>query len=352
MFICPNSRLLLVDDNRINLKVAQGLLAKYKANVDEAFSGQESIEKVKDNKYDIIFMDHMMPVMDGLEATRKIRQQCGENGQVPIIALTANVMKESEEMFLENGFDAFLAKPIDKVELFQILDAYVKEEDKIPVEDVEENTLVSKEDLEKLSMKGVDVICGLNLRKQGVDGYLELLELFYTDGLEKVMLIRNLAEVGDYTNYEIQVHGLKSAAANIGAMELSGKAKEHEMAAKDGNYLLIKDDYDTLLKMYDFILSEIEGVLTTYGKLGDAGDKEENLSAIDDKELVKQVEKILELLEDFKPKDAAKSLDELLKFHIASETKNVLHAIRAKLKLYDDDAAEDMLRELLEVLYL
>jgi signal transduction histidine kinase/DNA-binding NarL/FixJ family response regulator len=351
-FICPDVRILVVDDNKINLKVAVGLLSKYQFKIDEATSGAQAIEMVKETPYRIIFMDQMMPEMDGIEATRRIRSECGENGtNAIVIALTANAVKGAEEMFLQNGFEAFLAKPIDKIRLHELFKQYIPEELRIPTGPEEEEVTVAQEDLDKLAMNGVDVKDGLNRRRQSVNGYLELLELFYTDGLEKVMTIREYAEAKDYKNYEIEVHALKSAAANLGAGGLSDEAKEHEFAAKDGKNQFVDENYEVILRHYEDILSEVERVLALYGRVGKP-EEDEDRPIITEQEVLNRVEEMLSLMEDFKPKDAAMKLEDLLRYSISPETRKVLMAIKTKLRLYDDDAAEQMLRELLEVLDL
>ncbi|MGN0169935.1 MAG: ATP-binding protein [Lachnospiraceae bacterium] len=352
-FKCPSSQILIVDDNRINLKVAAGLIEFYGARIDEAKSGAEAIEKVKEKKYDMIFMDHMMPEMDGVEAVGIIRTQCGENGRAPaIIALTANVIKGTREMFLENGFQAFLPKPIEKEQLHEIMSTFIPEKDKVPDNTTTVAEEFTEEDVQQLAMEGVDVRTGLSLRKEGVKSYLELLELFYTDGLEKVIFIGQLADAEDYKNYEIEVHALKSAAANIGALELSGMAKANEYAARDGREEFIQDNYETLLEEYDAVLGEIERVLRKFGRLGDDDNEDESLPTLPETVLIGRIEDILASLEDFKPKDAAHKVDELLEYRVGMETRKVLQNIRTKLKLYDDDAAEELLHELLDVLYL
>ncbi len=353
MFKCPESRILIVDDNKINLKVAVGLMNIYETEIHEAMSGPEAIEMVRQNEYDIIFMDHMMPDMDGIEATSIIRTECGENGAKPaIIALTANAIKGAKEMFMNNGFQDFLAKPIDKDLLYDIMKNNIPIDKQIEVEYVEEIEECSDGELARLRMNDVDIEAGLSLRKNGIKGYLELLELFYTDGLEKVIHIRELAEQKNYQNYEIEVHALKSAAVNIGALRLSEMAKENEFAVKDGNIGFVEANYDSLIKHYDMVLGQIETVLTEFGILGGKDIENKGLQSISDEELTGKIEEILELLEDFKPKDAASKLDALMEFSISAETKKVLQSIRTKLKLYDDDGAEDLLHELLDVLYI
>ena len=128
-FRAEDCRVLVVDDNLVNRKVARGFLRPYGFIIDEAESGGKSIACVKETKYDIIFMDHMMPEMDGIEAVQLIRSECGENGTLPvIIALTANAMEGVREMFLENGFQDFITKPLDKKALNEALKKWIPEE--------------------------------------------------------------------------------------------------------------------------------------------------------------------------------------------------------------------------------
>jgi CheY-like chemotaxis protein len=139
-FTIPNARLLVVDDIDINLLVAEGMLEAYNATIDTCLSGAEAIEMVKLHNYDLVFMDHMMPEMDGIEATAAIRKWETKQGKlrenrsmafpngVPIIALTANAVAGMKEKFLEQGFNDFLSKPIDVSKLDEILEHWIKKE--------------------------------------------------------------------------------------------------------------------------------------------------------------------------------------------------------------------------------
>lgn len=128
-YVCPKLKVLVVDDNLINRKVALEMMKKFCCHIVEAESGFEAIEWIKKEPFDILFMDHMMPNMDGVEATRIIRQECGKNGQDAIvIALTANALSGAKEMFLSSGFNDFLAKPFEKEQLYEVLDKWIKKE--------------------------------------------------------------------------------------------------------------------------------------------------------------------------------------------------------------------------------
>lgn len=129
LFLAEDYHVLVVDDNLVNRKVARGFLKPYRFRIDEAESGQAAIDCVKRERYDLIFMDHMMPEMDGIEAVQHIRDDCGENGKAPvIIALTANAMEGVREMFLRNGFQDFITKPLDKKALNETLLKWIPEQ--------------------------------------------------------------------------------------------------------------------------------------------------------------------------------------------------------------------------------
>ena len=353
MFTCPDCRILVVDDNQINLKVAEGFLARYAAKIDVAKSGREAIRKVQENDYHMIFMDHMMPEMDGVEATQIIRANCKQEGKYPIIlALTANVIKGAQEMFMENGFDGYLPKPLDKDRLYEAMAKWVPMHLQQTQTVTVEEEYYAEEDLQELMMENVDVKTAFSYRKQSKKDYLDLIELFYTDGQEKVLLIRKLAEEKDLKNYEIEVHGLKNAAISVGATELSVLAKTHENEAKEGNLEFIKSNEKVLSNAYKAVLSDMEGLLTRMGRIGEEANAHTEFIEIEHHQLIAAVESALKNVEDFKPKEAAKKIDQLLACRLDEEVYASLKDIRTKLKLYDDDAAEDLLHELLNILYM
>ncbi len=348
-FVVPDYRVLLVDDNKINLKVAGGAMAAYQFRVDEAKSGQQAIDLVKANTYDMIFMDHMMPEMDGIEATDHIRHTCGENGKTPIIiALSANAYNNARDMFLHNGFQDFIAKPLDKNELHQLLCKWIPENRRLSAEELPETTeKVFRTDKAELFMSGVDLDAALEIHSGGLDSYLELLELFYMDGEEKKALVEKLLYEEDFKNYEIEVHGLKSAAANIGAKEFSELAKKHEFAAKEGDYEWIRQGVPELLSEYNFLLHEIARVLKTKGYLKEEEETEEQAETLPEEETHRRMAEILSDIENFRPKPAAEKVKDLLSENVEKTAKDCLKDVQNRLKMYRDEDAEDLLRAFL-----
>jgi CheY-like chemotaxis protein len=124
----PNRRVLVVDDKDMNLYIAKGMLSLYGLQIDTAKSGQEAIEKIKYNMYDLVLMDHVMPGMDGIETTRKVRKLKGEYKKLPIVALTVNAVAGMKEMFLAKGFNGFISKPIVLQEMDKMLKEWLSPE--------------------------------------------------------------------------------------------------------------------------------------------------------------------------------------------------------------------------------
>jgi signal transduction histidine kinase/CheY-like chemotaxis protein len=239
-FTAPGARILVVDDIATNLKVAEGLLAPYHAQVDTALSGADARELVKRRRYDIIFMDHMMPRMDGIEAAAIIRASEGEYFKtVPIIALTANAVSGMREMFLAQGFNDFLAKPIDVSKLDDAVGRWIPREKQIKADG---RTAADKEaapEAPALVIPGLDTAKGISMTGGTAEGYRKVLSLFRRDAEERLALLREPPEEAGLPLFVTQVHALKSAAATLGAAEVSAEAAALEAAGKAGDMAAI-----------------------------------------------------------------------------------------------------------------
>ncbi len=350
-FKTSGCKVLIVDDNLINRRVAKGFLAPYGVELTEAESGPEAIELVRNTMFDLILMDHMMPEMDGIEAVRIIRKDCGENGTKPvIIAATANAMEGVKERFLESGFQDFVPKPIDKKHLCKTLAKWIPEEKKRKLSDadMEEsgNTENTEEAPREIDIKGIDVAAAMQHHSGSMEDFIELLQLYCLEGKRKLKLLRELFEKGDFRNYEIEVHGLKSASANVGAMSLSGHAKEHEKAAAQGDAAFVAEHFDALYVEYQQLLDDIKAYLSENVK-EQAEPEEEALSR---ETLHERLDEALVRLKKFRSKECAEIVDELLKHRLDEALKERLSEIREQLRLYEDDAAERMLEQMKEML--
>jgi len=275
----PYGRVLVVDDVETNLDVAKGLLMPYGLSIETASSGKEAIAKIKvfgegnaASGYDLVLMDHMMPGMDGIEAVRIIRNELpGDYGKtVPIVALTANALAGNEEMFLSSGFNAFIAKPIDVIQLDAVLNAWVRDRKSVEViKQAEMGMLVTENaeqnDLDGIEMEGIDLARGKK-RYNSESAYLDILRSWYqhTPSLLEKMRYPSFENLPEYA---ITVHGLKGASLGICADEISKKAEELEHHAKNGNIDHVKADNSAFIDMVELMLRNIGGLLEkTAGK--------------------------------------------------------------------------------------
>jgi len=259
-FIAPMARILIVDDITTNLMVVEGLMSPYKMNIDLSKSGKDAIEQAKVNDYDIIFMDHMMPEMDGIETTLRIRELESEYKtaeyyrNLPIVALTANAVTGVREMFIKNGFQDFLAKPIDTAKLDAILDKWIpddKREAFIGDEPI-------KIDSPAFKIEGIDVEAGIYMTGGSAKNYLKTLAIFRDDGIEKINIIRECFENNDLGLYATHVHALKSASASIGAAKVSNMARLLESAAKISDTEFIAKNNERFIEELSLLLESIK----------------------------------------------------------------------------------------------
>lgn len=340
-FTACGVKALIVDDNVINRKVARGFLKSYSLDITEAGSGQEAIDLVRENRYDMIFMDHMMPVMDGIEATEIIRRDCGENGTAPVIvALTANVMEGMRERFLSSGFHDFIAKPLDRKELGQLLTRWIPEERRQTVSVGEEEKSLDPNDFQ---IQGIDIGVASRYYVGDKEGFANLLELYYMDGQRKKELLRELS-VSDISRYCVEVHGLKSASANIGATEVSDMARAHENAASKGDSEFIEQNLAGLLETYETLLLQIGLFLDKNKKQNPVG----KLPPLSKREIKEQAEEALRKLERFKSQECIGIVEELLRHELPRDAEESLWEIHGQLKLFEDDNAEELLRNFIQ----
>ena len=273
----PGVKALVVDDEHMNLVVVKEIFEAYGMIISTASGGEEAIKMCDQNDYDIVFMDHMMPGMDGVEAMHIIKQNAGKaNKPILVVALTANAISTAREMFISEGFDGFIPKPIEVTELERVLKKVLpnnfisySEKNSIISKDTvsEKKTLDStKEDktdiIEVLKGLDVDTEYGLDYCSGDKDFYLELLADYADKSDSKLKEIQDYFNNKDYKNYEIRVHGVKSTSKLVGAMSLSEKAKQLEDAAKEKNEAFITDNHDIFIKDYEALMKTIKGHLS------------------------------------------------------------------------------------------
>ena len=250
-FTAPNARLLIVDDVRTNLIVAEGLLAPYNARIDTCTSGKEAVALVSANRYDIIFMDHMMPEMDGIETAAAIRSLQGDYERtvyyhiVPIVALTANAVSGMRELFLQNGFNDYLAKPIELTKLDEIIARWIPSDKRVRSAAGAHAQTVDQGIFAPLVNAGVDVKHGIVMAGNDEKRYRKALKTFSKDAFERLYLFEVTPTANDLAPFAVNAHALKSAATLIGASHIASRAAKLETAGKDMDIRTIKTHIET-----------------------------------------------------------------------------------------------------------
>jgi CheY-like chemotaxis protein/HPt (histidine-containing phosphotransfer) domain-containing protein len=256
-FHAPVASVLVVDDTQMNLEVIKGLLKKTKIAITTCASGYEALDLLKKKSFDLILMDHRMPGMDGVETFQAMKEEKNHyDPSVPCIILTANAIAGAKEEYLKEGFTDYLSKPVVGEELENMLLKYlpaekVEEAGAVEEEAAEEVDVTTDEDfLTAMEERGLDTAeamkyCGVT------ELYRQMVSMYAAAIYEKAKRIRTFLEEKDYSNYVVEVHSLKSSSKTIGLGELSQRAKELELAGKNGEYQVIEEKTEAVLKAYE-----------------------------------------------------------------------------------------------------
>ncbi len=263
-FTAPAARLLVVDDTPLNLSVFTSLLKATKVSVDTAESGSECLRKCTQNKYDVVFLDHMMPEMDGIQTLHALKElEDNKNADTPVICLTANAISGMREMFLSEGFTDYLTKPIDYVMLEQMLLKYIPEE-KITEESTEETGESRKLPEAVYKIPNLDADSGLSYCGD-VDTYLKSLKLYGEAAEKNAEEIRNFWKVRDIKNLTIKIHALKSTSKVIGAFDLGELAAGLEQDGRLGRLEEFGDGLERFLFMYNELALKLTEMFKSIG---------------------------------------------------------------------------------------
>lgn len=350
-FIAPDAKVLLVDDNIVNLKVAEGLFRTYQVQVETATGGFEAIDKIKDNlDYDIIFMDHMMPQIDGVDTTKIIRNTPIDYcKKVPIIAFTANAVKDAQLMFLESGFDGFLSKPIEVKALKQVMLQWIPKDKQIkaqPLLRVNEN-LNSDEKNNKFGvvLDNIDTNIGLASCMGDVLAYKDILKIFESTGYNNIEMINSAWKNLNFTDFTTYVHSVKSSAKSIGALSLSDLAMNLEAAGKKEDKEYINLYLLDFMELYKEVLKSIsENICST--------EQNDNIftgnESITDDELIHILKDIKNAIDDFDTDKAKELFGELQKYELQEDIAKLLMESVSRLEEYEYEAAVGVVNKVMD----
>ncbi len=359
-FIAPMGRILIVDDNSMNLAVAQGLLKGTRLQIDVAASGEECLELIKRKTYHLICMDHMMPVMDGVQTLHAIRALEGNPSRdIPVIALTANAVAGARELYLKEGFQDYLTKPIDADKFENMLIEYLPSN----VVYLTNNRNISDE-YEQTQEEGegeFDIresqlyLMGFNLRNglryMGGDKalYGKVLRDFHSILQEKETALKDFLQKGDMPGYTIIVHSLKGNARNVGADDLADEAFELEKMAKAGQL----EDVTVRSPILFGMMNTMRNSLRVYLETEDAGEKtertteEESAGKITEEEWTRALHELAARLDDFDGESAAVKIRELKRYDRPESDKKMLRLCEKAVKDYAYDIALEVVNAVL-----
>lgn len=350
MFTAPMAKVLVVDDNIVNLFVAKEILANYEMEIQTAASGEECIDLVNENYYDLIFMDYVMPEMDGRETLLKLRQPESEYfRKIPVVALTAQIGSGGEKVYLEEGFQGYLAKPLDVHELEKVLIKFLPEEYICRKEGAK--PAATSECNDKLWFKRLssvlvdfDVKKGIEHCNNDYTLYMNLLRVIYSDSFSQTTKLKNFVETGNYEEYRIMVHAMKSVSASAGDMKLSYICQENENAAKNGDIIYIQNHLGTLISEYESFLSQIDTILQRESEMMNRGLTSHKEDRSDD-EIKELTNKLLTALDDYNIDDCESVIAELEHTNLDYTKEKVVADVKDLLMLFKYEEAEKLIRE-------
>ena len=349
----PDTKVLVVDDNSGNITVAVGLLARNGITPDAASNGIQAIEMIKANRYDLVFMDHMMPEMDGVEATRNIRMLDGEYfKKLPIIALSANAVAGAKELFRDCGMNDFVTKPINVNELNRALLRWLPEEkileqkteDEITV-DPEEEAALNELLKELVKIQDLNIADGLSRIKGDKKLYKDILWQFCNSVSMDVSALRKFSNSGQWRDYTIRIHGLKTVFANIGNQFMSDWAFSLEQAAMRGDI----DKCISETNNFCSALVQFNSKLKCTKLMSDSVPKARK-KKISKKDLRNSLEKLLLACNDFNAESAELIAKELLDFTINAQANSMLTTVHDMVLSFDYDKAAEAIVELIQSL--
>jgi CheY-like chemotaxis protein/HPt (histidine-containing phosphotransfer) domain-containing protein len=320
----PYGKVLIVDDMKSNLDVAKLLLKPYQLQVDTVNSGFEAIDIIKSGKvYDIAFVDHMMPEMDGVETAKKLREDGYSN---PLFALTANALAGQKEFFLANGFDGYITKPIDLRQLNDALNRHVRDKWRSSMNKPDSNAgfdngtasglEIKEEDnvnkgIPEISIPGVNTKKGINHYGGDLDIYIKVLRSFIQNGLSVIEKLKSVTE-DTIMDYAVNVHGIRGISAGIGAQELSETAFYLETMAKSVDIAGVLTENEKFIQDAESLISNVDEWI----KKLDSLDSKPSLQQVDRNLLIR----LKECCESYDMKGVDNIMDELESVNYKEDT--------------------------------
>ncbi len=348
-FTAPGARVLVVDDNPMNLMVFKSLLKKTLIVIDTASDGNEAISLTREKKYDILFLDHMMPGKDGIETLQAIHaDDKNSNRNTPSVCLTANAISGAKDEYIKAGFDDYLSKPVDSTKLEDMIEHFLPdsliEEASEGADNKKDNGSVDELVKALAVLKDSKIDTEIGIKNNGdAESYMALLKMFYESVQDRASEIEKFYENGDMDNYIIKVHALKSSARIIGALDIGEEAQRIESAGKSDDVEYIKKHHEGLMRDYLSCAELLSGLFED--KLNDS-DMDKNKPEAD-VGLMKEVFTELEAAAESMDCDRIECVfEDIEEYKIPKDQEDIFLKIKKASQNFDYDKILDILKQI------
>lgn len=360
-FHAEDARILVVDDNEVNLKIVVGLAKNTKLQIDTALSAAEGLKLIRQHSYQLLLIDHMMPEMDGIEMLQHVKTMDGGiYKDIPAVAITANALSGAKQTYLDAGFCGYLSKPIDPERFEQIIKDNLPQEYVTECEDGNGDTATEGQETdgtsdpkqaEEWSIPGIDIAKALSYIGGSRELYISLLQTYLDGSEERIRKLEECKNKEDIFNYDITIHGLKGISASIGADSMAVAAAGLEEACKDPQTAMtyIQMNHDQAVSRYRELLEQIKKWLANIETDG----KIEKEAVTNITEMLTIISELKTAVFEYKEKAACTCLERLYKIEIpelADEMGAKYYGILDKLYQYVSDYDMDKAYELAEKL--
>ena len=341
-----DKKVLVVDDNMVNLMIAKKLLEFYNLNIKMVTGGREALELLESETFDLIFMDQMMPEMDGVEAMKEIRKLEGDYYKsVPIVALTANAVYGVKEELIALGFDDYVPKPIETKQLDEVLNKYLVADGELPKRPMPENSILDNaiEVQNVIEIEGFDVKRAMQRLGFDEDAYLVILRNYHHNLRGAKERIPAALQEGRIKDFVIDVHDIKSSSASVGAMDLSELAKQMEVAGKAELKEFIRSNMEEFMVLYDRKLEALNVFFDTLDKM----DEYENAMGTGEISLLDPgwITEMKQACENFESSRVSELLSNIKGKRFSKEDTELIRMIEQHVSQYDYDEVVLLLQE-------
>lgn len=355
--IFPKARVLVVDDSLVNQQVICSLLENFEVKAKTASGGIACLDMLRDEDFDLILLDQMMPEMDGIETLHRIKRMAGHNSRIPVLCITAELGRDVWERLIDEGFDDYIAKPVKDYHLARLLRQYLPNDLTVIVTDDEEKHenghAASKPEKEEGINRSIDIDTAKGIANVGgsEDVYLTVLNTYYNEGLDKWKDIPGQFLDGDIQLFTTNVHALKSSSASIGALAISERFKKLEFAGKDNNRGYIEENLDLCLEDFRELLNSVKDILISKGAFEDSADNGPDLSGLEEVSLsVEYVEDLQHNLNNVNLKKCEEIINAMSGTNYGNDVNAVIRQIKDAYDMFDYHKVKDLLTGLLSEL--